>query len=141
MPDPLSVTDSTTRPFARRLVSEIVPFSGVCRDRVGGQVLQHLLEASRVAVHALGVRRDLALECDALLAKRHLVTLGHATEEPRDRHRLAMKDGTAALEPREIQQVADDGLEAQRLLGHHPQVPIARLRRPLRRPGSASVSR
>ena len=34
-------------------------------DGVGDQVLQHLLEPPRVADHGLGVRRDLALECDA----------------------------------------------------------------------------
>ncbi len=141
MPGPLSATDSTTRPFARRLVSADRPVLRRVPHGVGGQVLQHLLEASRVAVHALGVWRDLALERDVLLAQRDFVTLGDATEEPRHGHGLAMQDGTAALEPREIQQVADDGLEAQRLVGHHPQIPIARLRRPLPRPGSASVSR
>ena len=81
MPDPLSATDSTTRPFARRLVSEIVLFSGVAHC-VGGQVLQHLLEASRVAVHALGVRRD-SRSSVMRSAKRLFVTLGHATKRPR----------------------------------------------------------
>ena len=89
---------------------------------VGDQVLQHLLEPPLVAKHGFGARADVPFERDAALVERALVPGERALEQAGERDRLALERSTAAVETGEVEEVADDGLEAQRLLGDDAEI-------------------
>src|SRR5438128_5922882 len=95
-------------------------------QRIAGEILQRLLEAIGIAVHGLRARLDRPMELDAVLLQLTLVTHGHAIEQARHRYVLHAHAGAAALEPRKIEQVADDVLEPARLLIHDREVALAR---------------
>ncbi len=111
MPTPLSVTVIVTRPSSRRAPSVTWPPGGVWRKRVGGEVLHRLLEAMRIADHPdIVVRLDDDL--DALVLRRLGVTLRHALEDLVDVDVVLLEGNAAGLEARQIEQVADQPLDA-----------------------------
>ena len=57
-----------------------------------------------------------------------------------NRHALAAQDAAPALEPRQIEQVADDALEPMRFIVDDAQVALARRRVELAAPCIVSVS-
>jgi hypothetical protein len=95
-------------------------------DGVGGEVLNHLLEALRIAADLLGAGRDAPFQRDVLGPQRGIVAMKHALEERRYGDGLVLPGSGPALEPRQIQQVANDVLHALGFIDHDAEVTLAR---------------
>ena len=109
---------------AGRRHGDPAPIRGVAHG-VGDQVLQRLLEPAPVGAHAPGAGLDRGAKLDAPRGRRHAVPLGDAIEQRGHRHVGRLDVHAAAFEPRQVQQVADERLEALRLLGDDSQVALA----------------
>ena len=64
-----------------------------------------------VAGNARRIRIDARHECEAPLAVRRPMTIGHAMEQVAHIDRLRLQPFAAAFEPGEIQQIPNDGFE------------------------------
>ena len=91
-------------------------------DGVRGEVLQRLLEPIAIAPHVLRAGLDRRAQRDARGLARALMTCRHAVEELCDRDALDRQRPAAPLEPREIQQVADDAFQPRRLVADDGEV-------------------
>ena len=90
---------------------------GVCR-----QVLKRLLEPVAIAGDRFGPRLDRRFDRDARRAARRLVPGADAIEQLRDADRLDREGPAAALEARELQQIANQPLEPLRFVADDRQV-------------------
>ncbi len=95
-------------------------------DRVGREVLDRLFQSIAIAAHVFAAGLDRRAQGDLGGLARALVPRGHAIEELRHRHLLEGQRAAAALEARKIQEVADDPLEARRLVADDGEVARAR---------------
>ncbi len=80
-------------------------------QRVGGQVLQRLLELLPVGLDRQVRRLHVDVERDRRVAQRRAVAIGDTAEQLADRHVFDRQRAAAALEPREIEKVADQRLQ------------------------------
>ena len=126
---------------ARDAVTATRPPSGVWRTALATRFCSGLLEPPAIAAHALGARLDRRRHRDAALAGDDAVAFGDPLEQPRHGHLDGLDRDAAAFEPRQVEQVADDGLQAQRLFGDDADVAFARAPRRGRRSGMLRVSR
>src|SRR3954470_21613451 len=95
-------------------------------QRVGDEVLQRLLEALRIAGHPLRAGTNARRQCDTAPGQLGLVTRLEPIEQHRDGDVVVAQRPAAALEPRQVEQVADDVLEAMCLLLDDAHVTLAR---------------
>ena len=117
------------------------PASGRVAQRVGGEVLQRLLESVGIARHLTPQPGSTRLTSrDATLLQFALVPRGDAVEQRGEVDALAAQRDAAAFEAREIEQVADDLLEPMRLVGDDAHVALLAWPRRAAAPPSLSVS-
>ena len=95
---------------------------GTVAERVGGDVDERLLEAERVAEHELCAGTNGGIDLDLAGDAFELVVGDHAIEELGDAHVLRIQLASAGLEPRRVEQIADEPFEAMRLARGNPQV-------------------
>ena len=127
MPEPVSLTVTMTRIRLNDCRERYPTAARRLAQRVGRQILQRLLQAHRIAGHDLRARRDVGRQRHAFLLGRSFVAGEHAAEDVLQRDVLRLERFAAALEPREIEQIADDALDALRLVTDDREVPLARL--------------
>ena len=97
---------------------------GSCRlrrelDRVGHQVVEHLLEVIAIGGHRT-LDHPVELDLDRVRRGRHLQPLGDLADQPRQVDRLPVELELARLDPRDVQQLVDQppeprGLRVQQL--------------------------
>ena len=107
--------------------------------RVGGEVLERLLEPARIARDP---RRASAMSKSSVMLRSRsaVVAIGHPLEQIRRRRPARRRAAAAAFEPRQVEQVADDRFELVGLLLDDRQIAAARVARRAARRAMPSVS-
>ena len=103
------------------------PSSRGVAQGVRRKILERLLEPHRIARHDFRPGRDARRQLDALLFGRAAVAREHTPEQIFERHVLRVERLAPSFEPRQIEQVADDVLDALRFVADDGEVPIAGL--------------
>jgi hypothetical protein len=99
-------------------------------DGVRGQVLQRLFQAIRITSHVRHIGGHGGGQRHAASLELRLVPVQNAFEQRSDGYRLSLPGCAAALDASEIEQVADDVFKPLGLVGHDPEITLARSDRP-----------
>ena len=97
-------------------------------EGIGGEVLERLLEPHRIAANDFRARSNIDRHLDAALFRGPAVAREHAAEDILERNVLRVEGVAAAFEPRKIEQVADNVLDALGFVADDGQIAFARLR-------------
>jgi len=98
-------------------------------QRVGGKILHGLFEAQRIAHHANVVFMRIDDDLDALLLRRPGVTLRDTLEDLVDVDVVLLEGNAAGLEPRQVEQILDEALDALAFFLDHLDRALPFLRR------------
>ena len=126
IPEPVSLTVTTTSAIVDRRVQVNTAASGRVAQRVGGKILKRLLEPHRIAGDDLRACADAGRNLDPLLLRRAAVARDDAPEQIFEGNVLRVEGLAASLEPRQIEQVADDVLDARGFVADDRKIALTR---------------